>query len=136
MAYYLLLEQYIVRLQKEKVDPHKVVKILPEEVAEELESLECLSITQLFKPGSPLYNTVLNWQNLKFLILLSNIVEDNESLSKGLRNYCAKYVQHNIAHGSQVIVRDGGIVVVSHHPSKPDSPNKDIVLSTVTKETE
>ena len=131
MAYYLLLEHFIVRLQKEEIDPQKVIQLLPEEVARELES-ECLSISQLFQPSSPLYNQVLNWQNLKFLVLLSNLLED-EALNTGLRSYCAKYIQHNIANGSQVIVHDGCIVMVPQHHSQAVRPKKDITLHPVVR---
>ena len=132
MAYYLLLEHFIVRLQKEEIDPQRVVQLLPEGVARELESSECLSISQLFQPGSPLYNQVLNWKNLKFLILLSNLLED-EALNIGLRSYCAKYIQHNIANGSQVIVHDGCIVMVPQHHSQAERPKKDITLHPVVR---
>lgn len=105
--YYLLLEQFIGQLQKEKIPPVEIISLLPEDVASQL--TEVNTITNLFKFGSPLYD-ILDWRSLKFFVLVSNLFED-EKLNKGLRNYCAKLTSYNIKHGSQVIISDTGIVV-------------------------
>ena len=113
MEFYILLENIIVRLQKNKISPEKVISVLPKDVAAQLESLEANEIHELFKAGSPLYN-VLDWRSLKILILVTNVLKD-EVLNKALRNYCAMLVNYNIRHGSQIVVCDSGIVIPHHN---------------------